>query len=235
MYVLGSVVLSGVVPLASLASLVPTTSAAQSIVDSNPVVVTTGSAVISKAPDVAFVSVAVETRAKTPRDAQRQNADVMAAVVKRLGELSVPPDARRTSNLRLDQEYDVVNGRRVARDYMARNSLEIRIDDVSRAGEIADAAVQAGATSIEGIRFDLKDRATLEREAVRLAVTDARARAEAAAVGAGRTLDRVLKIEDGERAPGPRPMVAMRMDASTMVEPGTIDVRASVTLTVSMK
>lgn len=201
-------------------------------------VVTTGTAVISRAPDVAYVSVAVETRAKTPREAQRQNADLMAAVVKRLGELSVPPDARRTSSLRLDQEYDTVNGRRVPRDFVARNSLDVRLDDVSKAGEIADAAVLAGATSIDGIRFDLKDRGAVEREAVRLAVVDARARAEAAAAGAGRSLDTILKIEDGERAPAPRPMMAMRMDAATagtVVEPGAIEVRASVTLTVSMK
>ncbi len=40
------------------------------------------------------------------------------------------------------------------------------MDDVARAGEIADAAVQAGATSLEGVRFDLKDRAAAERDAL---------------------------------------------------------------------
>jgi hypothetical protein len=222
--------------LVVLATAMPKVATAQSVVDQTPVVVTGGTAVISKPPDVAYVSVAVETRAKTPREAQRQNADLMSAVVKRLGELAVPPDARRTSSLRLDQEYDTVNGRRVSRGFVARNSLEIRIDDISKTGEIADAAVQAGATSIDGIRFDLRNRSAVEREAVRLAVADARARAEAAAAGAGRTLDKILKIEDGPRAmPIARPMMAARSEAITVVEPGEIEVRASVTLTVSMK
>src|SRR5262245_57819961 len=160
----------------------------------------------------------------------------MSGVVKRLGELAVPPDARRTASLHLDQEYDTVSGRRVSRGFVARNSLEVRIDDISKAGEIADAAVQAGATSIDGIRFDLKNRAAVEREAIRLAVADARARAEAAAAGAGRTLDRILKIEDGERMPVVRPMMTMaRSEAVTVVDPGEIEVRAAVTLTVSMK
>ncbi|HEV3060147.1 MAG TPA: SIMPL domain-containing protein [Vicinamibacterales bacterium] len=201
-----------------------------------PVVVATGAAIVSRAPDTAFVSIAVETRAKSPRDAQRQNADLMGVVVKRLAELSIAGDARRTTGVRLEQEYDNANGRRVARDFLARNSLEVRVDDVARAGEIADAVVQAGATSIDGIRFDLKDRAAVEREAIRLAVLDARGRAEAAAAGAGRAIDRILKIEDGERFSIPRPMVgAMRVDSATVVEPGLIDVRASVTVTVSMK
>jgi uncharacterized protein YggE len=200
-----------------------------------PVVVASGAAIVSRAPDVAYVSLAIESRAKSPRDAQRQNADVAAAVVKRLAELSIPGDARRTTGVRLEQEYDNANGRRTPRDFVARNALEVRVDDIAKAGEIADAAVQAGATSIDGIRFDLKDRPVVEREAIRLAVADARGRAEAAAAGAGRTIDRILKIEDGERAPVPRPIMAMRADAGTVIEPGLIDVRASVTLTVSMK
>ena len=48
----------------------------------------------------------------------------------------------------------------------------------------------------------LQDRAAVEREAVRLAVADARARAVAAAAGAGQTIDRVIRIEDS-RDPAP--------------------------------
>lgn len=220
-------------------ALVFTVGAAAAGAQEPAVIVTTGSAVVQRAPDVAFVSLAVETRAKTPREAQQSNAAAMAAVVARLAGLAVPADARRTIGLRLEQEFDNANGRRVSRGFVARNALEVRVDELARAGEVADAAVQAGATSIEAIRFDLKDRAAIERDAVRQAVADARARAEAAAAGAGRTLDRILRIEEGDRpiAP-PRPMMTMRaasQEALTVVEPGLIDVRATMTLTVSMK
>ncbi|HEY7290421.1 MAG TPA: SIMPL domain-containing protein [Vicinamibacterales bacterium] len=211
-------------------------SAAIAAQDGPPIVVTTGSATVAKAPDVAFVTVAVETRAKSPRDAQRQNADLMTAVGRKLSDLSVPADARRTIGVRLEQEYDNTNGRRTPRDYLARNTMEVRVDDIAKTGEIADACVQAGATAVDGIRFDLKNRADAEHEAIRQAVADARGRAEAAAAGANRTLDRILKIEDAERPIAvPRAMSVMRSDVSTPVEPGLIEVRASVTLTVSMK
>ena len=200
-----------------------------------PVIVTSGNAVVQRMPDVAYVSLAIESRAATPRQAQQQNATAAAAVVRRLNELSIPEDARRTIGLRLEQEFDNVSGRRTSRGFLARNALEIRVDDVMRAGEIADAAIQAGATSLDGIRFDVKDRAGAEREAIRLAVADARGRADAAAAGAGRSVDRVLKIEDVERAFTPRPMASMRAEAVSVVEPGLIEVHAGVTLTVSMK
>jgi uncharacterized protein YggE len=200
------------------------------------VIVVGGEAVVRRAPDVAVVSVAVETRAKSPSDAQRQNADAMAAVLKRISDAGVARDALRTVGARLEQEFDNANGKRVPRGFVARNALEITVGDVARAGEIADAAVQAGATSLDGIRFDIKDRAVAEREATRLAVIDARGRADAAAAGAGRTIDRILRIEQqGSSGAPPRPMVRLAAENITIVEPGLIDVRAGVTITVAMK
>ena len=204
-----------------------------------PTVVTSGEAVVRRAPDVAFITAAVESRARSPRDAQRQNAETMAAVQQRLTAAGIPRDALKTLGLGLEQEADTVNGRRVPRDYVARNTIEIRLDDVARAGEIADVVVQAGATSLSGVRFDLKDRAGAEREALRDAVADARARADAAAAGAGRGVERVLRIQDmrAETVPPPRPFIAMRAEAAaaTSVEPGLIEIRASVVLTAVMR
>jgi uncharacterized protein len=204
-----------------------------------PTIVTNGEAIVRRAPDVAYVTVAVESRAKTPREAQRVNAEAMSGVQRQLATAGIPKDAMRTLGLGLRQEFDNNNGRRIARDFVARNTLEVRIDDVTRAGEIADSVVQGGATALDGIRFDVKDRAAVEREALRLAVADARARADAAAAGAGRSVDRILKIED-LRADGgpPRPMPMMRMaeaSVTTAVEPGLIEIRSHVTLTVSMR
>jgi uncharacterized protein len=203
-----------------------------------PTVVTTGEAIVRRAPDVAFITAAVESRARSPRDAQRQNADAMAAVQKKIADAGIPHDALRTLGLSLEQEADNVNGRRVPRDFVARNTLEIRLDDVSRAGEIADSVVQAGATSLGGVRFDLKDRAAAEREALRSAVADARARADAAASGAGRSVDHIVKIQDARSEGGiPRPMMTMRAEAAagTSVEPGFIEIRSSVLLTAVMR
>ena len=203
-------------------------------------VVTTGEAVVRRAPDRAFVTVTVETRAKNPRDAQRQNADVMTAVQQRLAQASVPKDAVRTLGYDLEQEFDFPQGRRVPREFVARNAVEVRVDDIARVGELLDVAVQSGATSVGNVRFDVQDRDKVEKEALRLAVVDARARAEAAASGAGRSLDRIIKVEDS-REPGivvPRQMMTVARAseaATTPVEPGLVEVRARVTLTASMR
>lgn len=208
-----------------------------------PFIVTTGEATVKRAPDQAFVAVAVETRAKAPRDAQQQNAAAMTAVQQRLTGAGIARSAIRTTGYNIQQEFDYTNGRRVPREYVARNGIEVRLDALERVGEVLDLAVQAGASSVTGVRFDLEDRAGAEREALRLAVVDARARAEALAGGAGRTLDRILRIEDGPRQyKGPVQPVMMRAgvagvaaDAPTPIESGTIEITAQVTLTAEIK
>jgi len=204
----------------------------------NDAIVTTGQAMVTRAPDVAFLTVGVEIRAKNPRDAQRQNADEMAALQRRLTDAGLRRDALRTLGLDLQQEFDFTNGRRVPRDFVARNTIEVRIEEIARVGELVDLAVQGGATSTSGVRFDLRDRAAAEHEAVRLAVADARARAEAAASGAGRAIGRILKIEEGrdDMIVTPR-FEALRAApaAPTPVEPGYVEIRARVTLTASMR
>jgi len=207
-----------------------------------PIVVTTGEGVVKLAPDRLWVSMAAESRAKSPKEAQRANADAMKAVLDRVKTLGLPGDAIRTSGYDLQPEFDYNNGRQTLRGYVARNSVEVRVDDITRAGDVLDAAVGSGATNVSGVRFDLKDRTAAEREALRDAVADARRRADSAAAGAGMKVDRVLRIEEHRSmSPEPRPMMMARQSmvadaagAPPMV-PGEIEVRVSVTLTSSIK
>ncbi len=205
-----------------------------------PVIVTAGEGVVTLTPDRAWVSIAAESRARSPREAQRANADAMTAVLGRIKAAGLPADAVRTSGYDLQPEFDFSNGKQTLRGYVARNGVEVRVDELPRVGEIIDAAVGSGATSVSGVRFDLKDRAAAEREALTRAVADARARAAAIAAGAGVTLDRVLRIEE-QRAPqhDPRPVMMMRavaeQSAQTPITPGELEVRASVTVTTGIR
>jgi uncharacterized protein len=206
-----------------------------------PVIVTTGEGIVKMAPDRVWVTIAAESRAKSPREAQRANADAMKAVLERLKTLGLPADAIRTSGYDLQPQFDYVNGRQSLREYLARNMIEVRVDDVARAGEVLDAAVGSGATSVSGVRFDLKDRSAAEREALKKAVADARGRADAAAAGAGVKVDRVVKIEEQRVIiPEPRPIMMTRQSmvaegAGPPISPGELEIRAAVTMTSSIK
>ena len=97
----------------------------------------------------------------------------MGAVLKTLRSAGIAEEAIRTTAFDLQPEFDYANGRQTLRGYVARNTIEVRVDEVTRVGEVLAAAVGSGATSVGGLRFDLKDRVGAEREALRLAVQDA--------------------------------------------------------------
>ena len=203
-------------------------------------IVATGEAVLQRPPDVAFVTLEFESMADKPRVAQRDNTEALAAVRRRLTVTRVPQDALKIVGLVLQQEFENVGGRQVPRRgrYVARTIIEIRVDDVARAGEVADAMVQAGASSLKGVRFDLKDRATVEREAIRLSVEDAYGRAAAAAAGANKTIEKIVRIEESpSEAVIARPTVLVRVEGASVgnVEPGVLEIRAHVTLTASVR
>ncbi|MEW6321031.1 MAG: SIMPL domain-containing protein [Acidobacteriota bacterium] len=204
------------------------------------VVVASGEGIVKAAPDQAWIAVASEARSRVPREAQQEAARAMTAVQEKLAAAGVPREAMRTIAYHLQPEFDWVNGRQIPRGYLARNAIDVRVDDVARVGELLDLVVGSGATSVQGLRFDLKAREAREREALRLAVADARARAEAMAAGAGRSIDRILRIEEPAQrmvySPAPMAM-AMKAEAQadTPVAPGEIEIRAQVTVTAALR
>jgi uncharacterized protein YggE len=206
------------------------------------VVVASGQGVVFAAPDRAWITISAETRAPSPREAQRLNAQAMRPVQEKLKAAGIADEAIRTMGYDVQYEWDFVNGKRVGRGYVARNTIEVRIDMVERVGEYLEIAAGSGATALGGVRFDLKDQAKLEREALRLAVADARAKAEAAAAGAGRTVERIIRIEEQGVVAPPMPVRVMReslqaaaADAAPPISAGQAEIRARATVTAVIK
>jgi uncharacterized protein YggE len=205
-----------------------------------PSVSVSGEGIVTAVPDQAWVRIGAESRSKASKEAQARNAEAMTAVQQKMTALGIPKDAIRTLAIDLQMEYDYANGRQTPRGYVARNTIEVRVDDFAKLGDVLDAAVGSGATNLHGLRFDVKRREALEREALQLAVANAMGRAEALAAGAKKSIDRVLRIEESSVGRGPEvPMMAMRMktmeDASTPVAAGELEIRAQVRLVAAIR
>lgn len=229
------------IPFAIFLFVSPTYAQSPSAQGEVPVVVVTGEGLVQAAPDRAWITVGAESRASTAREAQRKNTELMTPVMDKLKAAGLAADAIRTTGYDVQYEWDYVNGKRIGKGFLARNSVELRIDAVDRLGEFLEIAGGAGATSLGGVRFDVKARARLEQDAMRMAVVDARGKAEAAAAGAGRTLDRIVRIEErgAVSSPSPVPMLREFSAAAAQAPPpvfeGQIEVRASVSLTATVK
>ena len=207
-----------------------------------PSIVTSGEGSVKVTPDQAWVRIGAESRSKNSKEAQQRNAEVMTAVQQKIAALGIPKDAVKTVGIDLQPEFDYNNGRQTLRGYVARNTIEVRIDDFSKVGDVLDAAVSSGATNVHGLRFDVKNRTNVEEQALQRAVTDGLAKAQTIAGAAKRGVDRIIRIEEQfVGGGGPQPMIEravmsrMAADAPTPVEAGEIEIRAMVRVTVAIK
>jgi uncharacterized protein YggE len=205
-------------------------------------IITTGEAVVKRAPDRAWITVATEVRDSRPDAARTRSAEITTAVQNALKATGLAADAIRTTAYSLTPDMEYVNGASRIRGYVVRNQVEVRIDDLDKVPAVIDAAnaPKASGLSIIGPRFDLKNRNAAEHEALRLAVENAMSRAQAIAAGARRTLGPIVRIEEQTTSsdiPFPRPqmMTAARAERETPITPGEIEVRAVVTLTIAIR
>ncbi|MBW7932691.1 MAG: SIMPL domain-containing protein [Gemmatimonadaceae bacterium] len=176
-----------------------------------PQVVTVGRGEVTLKPDRAQLEFGVETRASTAAAAAAENSRRQRAVLDTLQRLGIANDKIQTAQLQINPEM-VYPGQgqapRVA-GYTARNTVRVEVQKLEQVGTLVDAALQKGATNIMGLQFYASRSAEARREALALAVGNAKLDAEAMAKAAGYQLGQVLEIT-GEGAPV-QP-IAMNMD-----------------------
>ena len=159
-------------------------------------VVTLGEGIVRVAADRAVMTLSSETRGQTAAETQNLGNARMKAIQAAIDGLKLVGGQVTTTGLMLSPNWVFANNQRTQQGYVGRHTITVRFDEPGRAGEVVAAAIGAGATDMSGIRFDRRDRRTLEQEALKLAVQDARARADALAAGAGRVVDRIVRIAE---------------------------------------
>lgn len=178
----------------------------------------------SRAPDIAAVSAGVVTQAADGNSAMRQNAELMNKVLAAVKAAGVASRDIQTSGINLHPQYHYQENQppRIT-GYQASNTLNLKLRDVARIGNVLDALVASGANQINGPSFGIDDPEPLYGQARIDALKLARARAESYADALGVRVRRIVSVnEGGGSMPGPMPMMARAKEAfdSTPVAAG---------------
>src|SRR4051812_18768814 len=143
-------------------------------------------------PDEARFTAGVSTVAPTAAAASAGNSEAINRVVGALRALGIRPEDVQTRSITLNRlDYGPNRGR-----FEASNQIEIRIRDLTKAGQAIGAATEAGANVVSGPNLAVADPEAASRAAYAAAFRAARGRAEAYADAAGLRIDRVLAIRD---------------------------------------
>src|SRR5690606_7483950 len=137
-----------------------------------------------------------------------------------------------TSGISIHPQYRYAeNQPRTITGYQASNTVNIKVRDVAKVGEVLDALVASGANQVNGPSFEIDEPESVYDEARQAALKKAQARAEMYAGSLGLRVRRLVSISEGGGFQPPMPMMkAMAMDArqqSAPVSPGETTLSAS--------
>jgi uncharacterized protein YggE len=198
------------------------------------IVTVTGTGIAGASPDIAEVSIGVSATKSSVKDAREAAAAAMRFVIDAVKNAGVPGKDVATTDIHLSPVYDYSNNRQKLTGYEFGNTVRVILRQLDLLSVVIDATAAAGATSVNGIELRVADPSALQSQARKLAMADARAKADELAALAGVTVTGVASIAESVDDQ-PRPMMfATAMKARSMeatpVEAGTSEVRVTVTV-----
>ena len=183
-----------------------------------PRILVTGEGAVDIAPDMAVLQLSVTREADTARAALTANSSAMNDVLEAMREQGIADRDLQTSNFSIRPKY-VYPPRQASGEgqpprlvgYTVRNTLSVRVRDISKVGQVLDKSVTLGVNEGGSILFTNDDPSAAMSQARTRAVHDALARAKTLAQAAGVKTGRVLEISEQSYNPQPVPMARAEM------------------------
>lgn len=155
----------------------------------------TGSSAIRVQPNRVAVLFGIQTFAPTPGEARAQNARRSRAVVEAIREQGVAERDIATADFDIQPRYTDYD-RNIISGYAARNTIAVILRDVTRIQAVLVAALESGATTVDGIEFSTTNLRALRDQAREQAVQAALEKAEVMAEAAGMRLGHATDISE---------------------------------------
>ena len=175
----------------------------------------TGYSKINYIPDEAVITAGVLIEGQDPKDIQMKSDNLMKGLVNFLKEEGIEEKNLKTTRYNLSPKYDFENYNQII-GYSLDQTLEVRLKDFSKVGEIVAGLTRNGANEIKGLSFVLSDEAekNLKKEARELAIADAYQNLD--------NLKKSLNIKNvkliGFSEDGNQPITYQRLDATLQNE-----------------
>ena len=189
---------------ATYGKIVETRYAGQAAQYKNTIAVSGEGKVIAK-PDIGQVSLSVISDAATVAAAQKDNTNKMNKIVQGMKDLGVKEEDLKTTGYNVMPRYQYSpTGRSDIIGYEVIQTMDVKIRELTKVGDILSKAAAAGANQVGSLNFTFDDPEALRSEARQKAIDNAKQKARDLAGGLGVALGKVVSFsENSGGAPGP--------------------------------
>ena len=200
-----------------------------------PQIIVNGEGKVKVVPDQATIAATVETKGNNAKEVKKQNDEKIDAILKFIKKMNLAPADFKTQRVSLNPQYDYEKKKH---SYNATQTIEILLRDLSNYDELMEGLVNQGINRIDNVTFQSSKMKQYESEARKLAMKEAKLKAEDYVSVLGQKVGRALTISDNSQTYYPQPMyVGMKiMQSNDMSAPretlaaGEITITATVTV-----
>lgn len=204
-----------------------------------PLITVSGEGKVKVAPDQVSIAVSVETRGNNSAEVKKQNDEKIDAVIKYIKKANIAKEDYQTQRVSLNPQYDYEKKKTT---FYATQTIQILLKDLSKYDELMEGLVSSGVNSIGNVEFKSSKMELHKSEARKLAMKDAKAKAEDYLSVTTQKLGNAFNITDNTQAYYPRPMyAAMEMKsydgaagARETLAIGEIEIIANVSVSYTM-
>ncbi len=180
-------------------------------IDATPSISVSGKGEVYAVPDVALVTFSIREEAKTSKEATDKlttKEDAALAFLKSKGieEKDIKTlwfntypkyEYTRSTSICTPEWCPPSDGKQVVVGYEATENIQVKVRDVDTAGDIISGLTEVGINEVNGPEFSVDDPESLKEEARRLAIEDAKARAEILKKDLGVRIVRIISFSEG--------------------------------------
>jgi len=174
------------------------------------VITVTGAGEIYAKPDIGIVSFAVVNEAKTVAEAMAENTKHMNAAIEAVKSQGVEEKDLKTVGFNIYPRYEwrekttippYYEGERVLAGYEVRQSLQVKIRDLTKVGNIIQEATKAGANEVSDLQLTIDKEDELKTQARAEAIEQAKSKAKELASQLGIGLGRIKSFSESGYEP----------------------------------
>jgi uncharacterized protein YggE len=193
-------------------------------------------------PDIAYITMGVQTTATTVADARESAAKAADALVSSVKKNGVDAKDVQTSGLYIQPNYEYSSKSPTLTGYTVTNTVTVKVRKLDNISKILDDAIAAGgdAARLQGLTFSVDDADKAKQDAREKAMADAKARAEQLARLGGVSLGAPVTISETQGSVNPiardtAGVPTLSGGTSTPVETGTNKVTVDVSVRWAIK
>lgn len=161
------------------------------------IITVNGSGKVTAKSDIAVINAGVLTEKNTVAEAQKENTAKMNAIVSALkDEFKIADSDIKTSQYSISPRYDWSDGSQRIIGYSVNQSVEIKVRDFDKIGNILSRSAELGTNSLNGPNFTIDDPETFKAEARAKAIAQAKEKAKILADQVGINLGSIVNFSE---------------------------------------